>query len=402
MSRDGQQALELRPSGYFEDAEWIGIGWQLSDSNGEVFHIKHSVTKNNKFMLPEVQLGDHALIAILLYAMKHAKSLHVNGIVSPKLLDGLYTLQSIWSRWRPELYRQIEITAEAEQPSSIKSMEEGAIFAFSGGVDATFSLFRHLTGMVGRCSRQPDAAMLVQGMDIPLDRDDYFYGALKRAELILESTSVKLIPIKTNSRQLDQSWEDSFSLQLASCFFLLQKKFRWAMLGSGEPYESLSLPWGSTPLTDYLVSNESLSLIFDGANFDRTEKVDWLVKNTRETTVSNIRVCYAGSKKDRNCGKCEKCIRTKLNFWAKGHKVPSAFDTSLSISQVILVKTKNKEQIYELERVCKHAKINGFRKTPIYWALKFGIFRSYIIIMLKNILKFLKRNKNRLCKYLGV
>ena len=401
MKRGNRHALELSPSGYFEDAEWVGVGWQLSDHNGEVFHLKHSIPEINGDMLAEAQRGDHALVATLFYAMQNAESLYVHGVVSPKLLDGLYTLQSIWTRWKPELYRQIEITVKAEQSSPVNT-EGGAVFAFSGGVDATFSLFRHLTGAVGRCSRQPDAAMLVQGMDIPLNRDDYFRGALKRAERILKGTDVPLIPVRTNSRQLGQAWEDSYGLQLASCFFLLQRNFRWAIYGSGEPYESLTIPWGSTPLTDYLVSNESLSLIIDGGNFNRTEKVDWLVKNTPETTISNIRVCWAGLEKDRNCDKCEKCIRTKLNFWANGHKVPKAFDTALSTSQVILVKTTNKTQINELDGICKHAKINSLRKTLIYWALKFAICRSHIIIALKNISRVLSKNKLRLLKSRGV
>ena len=42
--------------------------------------------------------------------------------------------------------------------------------------------------------------------------------------------------------------------------------------------------------------------------------------------VENLRVCWQGVLNDRNCGKCEKCIRTKLNFLACGNLIPSCFD----------------------------------------------------------------------------
>ena len=114
---------------------------------------------------------------------------------------------------------------------------------------------------------------MIHGMDIPLDRDDFYRNAVQRAELMLADTGVPLIRMKSNSRGLDMNWEDSHGLQLAACFLALQEHFAFAVLATGDCYDNLTIPWGSTPLTDPLCSTAILELEHDGCEADRTEKV---------------------------------------------------------------------------------------------------------------------------------
>ena len=51
--------------------------------------------------------------------------------------------------------------------------------------------------------------------------------------------------------------------------------------------------------------------------------------------MNNLRVCWQGELKDRNCGKCEKCVRTKLNFLACNRDVPEYFPESVSIEKIL-------------------------------------------------------------------
>jgi hypothetical protein len=306
-------------------------------------------------------------VSVLLHVMKHGAGLRVRGEVSPALLDGLETLQAIWQRWRPRRYRQVSIIADREEPATSALSDEG-VFAFSGGVDATFSLFRHLHGTVGRNGRKPGAALLVHGMDIPLDRLDFFEGAARRADRILRNTGVPLIPLRTNARQLRQDWEDAFGLLLSGCFLLLQSGYRHSIRGSGEPYDTLLLPWGATPLTDRLASTEAQEHIHDGAEFDRTEKVRWLAEHTAVT--GDLRVCWAGPELDRNCGECEKCVRTMLNFWAVGREIPPAFPTPLTAPRVRSLRPKNEVQLRELRSILQHAFRHHNESDQIYLALR--------------------------------
>lgn len=360
--------LDLVPKNLATNDGWVGVAWQLVTSDGVTdFTLFHQVPTEHEHLLPMPERADHVLPAVLLVAMQHAANLRVRGVVSPTLLDGLYTLQSVWHRWRPEKYHLVEILVDEEISLHPTPEPRGGLFAFSGGVDASFTLFRHLQQSVGRVSRRPAAALLVHGMDIPLNRNDSFDGAVSRAVRMLNGTQVPLIPIKTNSRQLDQDYEDSFGLQLISCFLLFQQHFAWGVKGSEEPFDALLFPWGSTPMTDGLLSTECISIIHDGADFDRTEKISWLAKHTEVT--NDLRVCWAGQNLDKNCGQCEKCIRTMLNFWAIKRSIPSSFPIPLSPELVKTIIIRNEVQMRELRSLYRHALDYHKKNDPLLLAL---------------------------------
>jgi hypothetical protein len=59
----------------------------------------------------------------------------------------------------------------------------------------------------------------------------------------------------------------------------------------------------------------------DGAGRSRTEKVAYLA--TWEQGMPLLRVCWEGRVPDGNCGRCEKCVRTRLNFHIAGVESPA-------------------------------------------------------------------------------
>ena len=368
--------IQLASGGVTSNAGWTRMDWLMKGLDSGDFRLSHSVPPADSGLLGDPERGDHALCAVLLKAMESRRDIVVEGRVSPKLLDGLEILQAIWHRWRPNRYHPIAISADEESEATPVEGERPAIFAFSGGVDASFSLFRHLHGHAGRNNRTPGAALLVHGMDIPLDRDDFYNNAAARAKRMLEGTGVRLIRMRTNSRQLRQNWEDSFGLQLTGCFLVFQHMFSAALSGSGEPYDTLVLPWGSTPLTDNLASTLLMEREHDGCAYDRTEKVHWLVRHTDIT--DDLRVCWAGPNLDRNCGECEKCVRTMLNFWAIGHKVPAAFPEQLTPKLIRTVVPKNEAQLRELKSLFRHSQRCRTANDPITRSLRAVLRRAKV------------------------
>jgi hypothetical protein len=368
------KTLTLVPQGIRGQDGWQTLAWKLISPDLPEFVLTHSVADADAHLLSPPDRADHALVIVLLLAMKNQWDIVVEGKVSPRLLDGLETLQAIWSRWCPNTYRRVRIRAQEECEIESTSGQRPALFAFSGGVDACFSLFRHLNGAAGRNNHKPGAALLVHGMDIPLDRPDFFQKAAERAERMLSGTAIPLIRMRTNARLLDMNWEHTFGSQVAACFLSLQRGFAHGVMASSEPYDALVLPWGSTPLTDPLASTSALQVVHDEAEFDRTEKVDWLVRNT--DIIANLRVCWAGNNLSRNCGECEKCVRTMLNFWAKGHDVPAAFPTSLTARLVRSLKISNGAQLAELQTLLKHARDQHNARNEILMAVNSVIRRA--------------------------
>jgi hypothetical protein len=209
-----------------------------------------------------------------------------------------------------------------------------------------------------------------------LERSDFYANAARRAEVMLEGTGVRLLRMRTNSRGLGQDWEDSFGLQLGACFLVLQQSFAHALKGSEEPYDALAFPWGSTPLTDCLLSTGAMQVEHDGCSHDRTEKVAWLAAHTRVS--DHLRVCWAGENLDRNCGECEKCIRTMLNFWAIGEAVPAAFPAELTPARVKAIRPDNHFQVAEIRSLFRHAQSRHSSRDPILVAIKQVLRRAFI------------------------
>jgi hypothetical protein len=231
--------------------------------------------------------------------------------------------------------------------------EEKAIAAFSGGVDSCFTMFRHKSGRYGRLTRNLQAGLMVHGFDIPLAQQEVFERAAKKSKAMLNSLGVELIPVATNYREFGLNWEDVFGSAVASTLMLLRGSYTVGLVPSSYTYKSLFLPWGSNPLTDPLLSSNAFQVIHDGTAFKRIDKI-------REITnfpaaLQSLRVCWEGKERDRNCGRCEKCIRTILGFRVMGIGLPPCFEQDVTDRQILDIKTSKKSQVTYFEEILQAA-----------------------------------------------
>ncbi|MCG8365248.1 MAG: hypothetical protein MJA27_18200 [Pseudanabaenales cyanobacterium] len=321
---------------------------------------------------------DPFVIATLFLAMKRGANLHVNGEVSPSLLHNLEEFQAIWSCWKPEVYKKIKITAELEREQPKAEDSAGDIVAFSGGVDSCFTAFRHTAQKCGRLNRQIKAAVMFHGFDIPLERQDVFDWSCESSKRMLDSLGIKLIPMATNFSTLRLLMNDVFGAAAASCLMLFQGIYRAGLFASSEPYQALVSPWGTHPLTDRLLSSNSFEIIHDGADFTRTQKTAQLCEWPE--ALSRLRVCWYGPQNDpenrgRNCGRCEKCIRTILNFRVAGIDLPECFEQDVSDTQILGLRRLNGTQINEFEQIYLAAEKASISESWVK-AVRFCILRN--------------------------
>ena len=299
---------------------------------------------------------DPFVVATLMLAMSLSTDVVVHGEVSPSLLRNLEEFQAAWICWCPQKYQKIEIQAEVECEQPIVTPEEKAIAAFSGGVDSCFTVFRHKNGHYGRLTRNLQAGLMVHGFDIPLAQKQVFERAAEKSRAMLASLGVELIPMATNFRELGQDWEDVFGAAVASTLMLLRGGYTVGLLPSSYTYQSLFLPWGSNPLTDPLLSSNTFQIIHDGTAFKRIEKIQELIHFP--AALQGLRVCWEGERLDRNCGHCEKCIRTILGFRVMGISLPTCFEQDVTNQQILDIKTSKKSQVTYFEEIL-HLAIAG-------------------------------------------
>ncbi|MES2626794.1 MAG: hypothetical protein V4628_16020 [Pseudomonadota bacterium] len=256
--------------------------------------------------------ADPFIAAMLLPAMQAGRDITIPDYLSasPKFLLNLIKLQEIFSLWYPEL-KPITIHCKAGAVDAARSNQECAAF-FSGGLDASFTLLKNrdmLTHLI-----------YVRGIDMQLGDDTLYKQCLDANREIADSFAKALVPIESNVRFFIRSlsktkinWSKAQGCGLASIAYALGHQT--VFISSSNTYDNLH-PYGTHPLTDPLFSTESVTILHDGSEVRRHEKLLAVSKN--DFLLQRIRVCWQD--KGLNCGKCDKCLHFRIALTLCGLK----------------------------------------------------------------------------------
>jgi hypothetical protein len=329
------------------------------------------------------------LLAILFDAMRENRAIVIKGAISSELLNNLREYQGAWNKWHPELYSIIDIRADIIRNDDTEIYPNNSICAYSGGLDSLFTVWRY--SKPNKTPYTPDIAIctIIHGFDIPLSDKQAFNNVYNIAKQTLHDVGIDIISISTNFRQIIRSkWVHTHGAALASALSNFKNIAGSCLIGSTYPYNYLHFPWGSTPILDHLLSSSSFKVIHDGATHTRTEKV--IEIESWNEGVKNLRVCWQGPNKDTNCGQCEKCIRTKLNFLAIGNKIPDCFQDKKEIS-FKGIRLKHEGVIGDWQQIYDFAKSNNIKCQSVDNIPQI-IFKNR---MQNNVMKFKSYVKNR-------
>lgn len=292
---------------------------------------------------PEVDRHDFVVLALLFLAMRSGRDLHVRGRLSRRLLRNLEEFQRAWCAWRPYWYRPVRIGCDEEVPEAAPSLQRRAVLAYSGGVDSNFALVDQLENP-GRDGRELVTGVLVQGFDVPLDAGEGFAATLADARASTAAMGVPLTVVCTNMREaFSRQWPDEFGAALAACLAVFAPLAGTGLVAADHDYRHLVFPWGSNVITNPMLSSDAFRLLTLGSALGRTERVRRLAGHPALT--EHIRVCWLGTVPGRNCGTCEKCIRTKLNFIAAGIPVPDGLGAMPGFLDVIGLVADDRQKI---------------------------------------------------------
>jgi exopolysaccharide biosynthesis predicted pyruvyltransferase EpsI len=341
--------------------------------------------KSTQFVLNYEHVGDDYLrdpivldgyiFGVLLFAMKRASKLFVHGSVSDTAIRNAWQFGEAWRSWAPEKYQPVEIIAdevvgEEYVRAKLKDLpSRGYLSAYSGGVDSTFTVLRNSTQMLGTASTPLGGLVMVHGFDVGLDNTEDFLELTKRTKPFIESMDLPIHIVRTNSKMVQlQNWNHSFGGQLSCVLHQFSTRFMGALLPSGSnDFLKPKVAWGSTSSTDHLLSGGLFRIIQDGCGWSRTDKVK--VISQHATATRCLKVCWAGVNQGSNCGVCEKCLRTKLNFLAVGNPNPQCFDSPISERDVLKIRSRNEPQLNELIDVINYERLTH-ESDDIFNALK--------------------------------
>jgi len=279
------------------------------------------------------QRADPFVIATLNYAMGRVRRLRVHGAVSEGLFANLTEFQTAFSAFHHQpLPDVVEFSATETAEPIVRSRHPIGITAFSGGVDGSFSIYRH-TGLSSLTPKRPiRAALMMHGFDIPLEQPEVFRTAAERARLMTDDAGLQFYTGATNLRTIPMSWTDTFATAVAASLAFFQPACAFGLVPSFQDWTHVRFDHGSNPLTDPLLSSPSFQIIHDGAGFGRIDKLRHLAN--WPAALRHLRVCWQGDQLDRNCGRCEKCVRTMLMLRICGVREPGAFPRELDVGQL--------------------------------------------------------------------
>ncbi len=314
--------LTVRPNGATRLNGWIERSAELRRDGGSPRKLWFRVPEAEEHRLNES--SDPFLIGSLFHAMEHANRIVVEGEISRELLRTLYDFTRAWALMIPLRYRPMDIEATRAVAPTVDPELDAALACFSGGMDSSFTVWRHMRGDLGPARRNIVAGIMMHGFDIPLEKEVEFENASAKAAETLVSAGLPLIRVKTNIREFCSQWEDAHGAALAACLHLLRNGVSEGLIAASHSYARIRLPWGSNPATDPLLATSAMGIRYDGSAHSRVDKAQVLAHWPE--AVRNLRSCWVGPRYDSNCGKCFNCIISALCWAAAGVEIPPSLN----------------------------------------------------------------------------
>jgi hypothetical protein len=327
--------IHLWPEDQVEKDGQVATGFTLEVVKGDRKTIWYRVPL--EFSSAITRWCDPYVLAVLFKAMNTPADLVVHGDVSPSLLDNLDEFQAAWSSWFPDRYTSIDIIPDTKRERP-PSDHKNAVVAFSGGADSCYTAWHYRCSKTERLPFPLQAGIFIHGYDLPLKFQDTHDRAIEKARILLDSLGMTLIPLSTNLRTIRQHPVDAGGAFLASCLMLLQDHFTAGLIASSYCYSHLVLPFGANPITDRMMSSSTFSFRNDGARVSRIEKLESI--SEWPEAMQYLRICTGREaiERDRNCCRCEKCVRNILEFRALGLGKPSFFEWDVNNRQILALK----------------------------------------------------------------
>jgi hypothetical protein len=264
--------------------------------------------------------------------------LRIEGCPCPMLVEGLRTVHAWWASWGGMPAAPAIETAARGSPETAAGERRATVF-LSGGVDGLHALLRNR-----RTYRETDPAymreaLFVHGFDIGKRLRDLetarFQIALERLAPVAAEMGLRLIPCRCNLRHLPSIpgfWTARHhGAALAAVGHAATSGPSFLFIASTWPIAN-AMPVGSHPAVDGHYSSQRVTVLHEGARFSRLDKVRDLA--SWPTALAALRVCPGDGGNRANCGRCEKCLRTRLELLAAGVEETAAFDSRLDLRDV--------------------------------------------------------------------
>jgi len=244
--------------------------------------------------------------AFLLPAASMSKGLRGDSIDASWLAGArrILDLASTWRDWHATPPRFKPDAHPAHQ-------NPGTGLALSLGVDSFYSCFFS--------KPEPNLLVFAAGFDIPGDQEKALRRVRNSLAAVAEATGKDWTMITTDLRQhrlyRKSPWDWTHGGALAFLGHLLEHHIGTFLISSSV-HENHLAPWGSHPDLDPFWSSSRVAIRHVGQETLRSEKLRRLVHHPVAAPLvqRHLQVCWEAISEDGNCGRCQKCVMTRINL----------------------------------------------------------------------------------------
>lgn len=268
-------------------------------------------------------------VAMIVEAMSRNEELRIGGVVSSTLARGLIEYQHALASRYPAL-RIVQVSFEEVRQFDSSFDGRSLATGFSAGVDAFYTLYRHLRGDLSG----DRIGYLAAGNPGNFPQTPAGIAAYSTYQSYLHTAasglSLPIAFIDSNISEVVGVERGGFSSRVLSGVLVLQRLFHTYLHQTGVPYCDLSGDTdGCNPLCDHLLSTDATRIVSDGASATRIEKIASLAE--WPIALRYLHVCPTVTPEMTNCSRCTKCVATMLaiDMLGKSNEFRKAFDFSL-------------------------------------------------------------------------
>lgn len=310
--------------------------------------------------------ADCWLFFMLPIAMGLGEDLEITGPVTSTAVNSFHQAQLALLEKHPHL-RKIAITHEPPITDNRSLDDDRAVASFfSGGLDSAYT-----------AETIPEINTLVSiwGFDIQLWHEKHWKITEDLLQIQAKEMKRELIILKTNIRDMSNGllyWgRDYHGSALAGVANALSNKIKRIYISA--THDEDTNRWGQFPDLSRAYSNSYQEIIEYGP-LVRAEKALALANNPR---TKLMRVCYRNTRGHVNCGVCQKCIRTRLEFAiVRAQYRPVGLEKKPTLLELANVRVDKNNYMF-FKNSIGFAKSAGFPNTflPLL-AVRIGYIRS--------------------------
>ena len=268
------------------------------------------------------QRADFAAWLLLPVAMRRGVDLVIEGAGSEATVRNAGRLAQIWSQWLPGHFTAVDVSFTqtwTEAPAS----NAGDLCFYSGGVDSTYGILRRF-----RAGHQ-QSLLTVHGLEYRHGDSGRFADLLEKTAPFANLVAFRRLLVRTDVKDLyrrervdPKGIDVAHGFILAAMGFLYSNMFGRAVLSADYKLDQQFAvhPWGTNAITNPLFSDGTFSLHTEGEDVTRTEKCGLLLESPE--ALASLTFCVDYSARPHNCGRCQKCVRTKAMFLAATGGIP--------------------------------------------------------------------------------